>query len=45
MAKYKMDRSILEAALRGFEHTLGINAGAIIDHEAPRERRFVAVQK
>lgn len=24
---------------------LAINAGAIIDHEAPRERRFVAVQK
>ena len=22
-----------------------INGGAIIDHEAPRERRFVAVQK
>ena len=23
----------------------GINGGAIIDHEAPRERRFVAVEK
>jgi len=22
-----------------------INGGAIIDHEAPRERRFVAVEK
>ena len=26
------------------KHSL-INGGAIIDHEAPRERRFVAVQK
>jgi hypothetical protein len=24
---------------------ISINGGAIIDHEAPRERRFVAVQK
>jgi hypothetical protein len=23
----------------------GINGGAIIDHEAPRERRFAAVEK
>ena len=26
-------------------HALIINGGAIIDHKAPRERRFVAVQK
>jgi hypothetical protein len=25
--------------------TLTINGGAIIDHKAPRERRFVAVEK
>jgi hypothetical protein len=24
---------------------MGINGGAIIDHEAPRERCFVAVEK
>ena len=27
------------------EWTPDINGGAIIDHEAPRERRFVAVEK
>jgi hypothetical protein len=32
--------------VRGFAvSSLTINGGAIIDHEAPRERRFVAVQK
>jgi len=38
-----------KAAERTFGYTsaeaLGINGGAIIDHEAPRERRFVAVPK
>jgi hypothetical protein len=34
----------LEAAFTEFA-TTDINGGAIIDHEAPRERRFVAVEK
>jgi hypothetical protein len=32
-------------ALPTKKHGSGINGGAIIDHEAPRERRFVAVEK
>lgn len=30
---------------RFMEQRYGINGGAIIDHQAPRERRFVAVEK
>ena len=32
-----------EAQVKAFRLT--VNAGAIIDHVAPRERRFVAVEK
>jgi hypothetical protein len=38
-------RKLWLLVVESFCRSLAINGGAIIDHKAPRERRFVAVEK